>query len=385
MVPAQLRGGAEDEEDDVPPPYVLGDEEGKRDRMAEERKHKETEEFHRRSAEMEVKDARRKEEEERFAKEQRRVKAEEDTGAANKLEAEEQILLRAEREAAATELTRWAGQEAERVINDKERLASARENIMFEPPMPSMRGGDASPFEDDLRAMLDELRNLERIGRAAQLQIKDEDDGRNDVRRMLAELDRSSSQVKATVMDNDHGAGRMLAGLDTSSVPSPQEGSSYTNEDNEDNADIDKLWARLQNLRSVSSDRTITDGTIGHISEDKTVAAPVTRLHSQVAMYVIALKLEQSNTQWEIAQGWTTCLFSSGLNSYEAQKQKQTAVTKAEDTLKRVIDSVMQVEEDIRRKEEQTKLHRRLIVANLAAGADEEALERVFWKYRNEM
>jgi hypothetical protein len=186
-------------------------------------------------------------------------------------------------------------------------------------------------------------------------------------------------------MDNNHDAGRMLAELDTLSALSPQEGSSYTKEDNEDNADIDKLWARLQNLRSVSSEPVSTDGPIGHISEDKTVAASATRLHSQVVPYVIALKLEQSNTQWVIAQGWTKCLFSSGLNSYEAQKEKQTAVTKAEDTLKRVIDSVMQVEEDIRRKEEQTKLHRRLIVANLAADADEEALERVFWKCRNEM
>ena len=383
--PAQLRGGAEDGEDDAPPPYVLKDGEERRDRMAEEERHKEMEEFHRRLVEMEVEDARQKEEGKRFAKEQRRIKVKEDARVADKIEGEEEVLLRAECDAAAAELARWAEKEAERAINDKERLASVQENTMSDPSMPSMRGGDVSPFEDDLRVMLAELRNLERTARAPQLQIKDEDDGRNDIKRMFAELNRPSSQVKATVMDDDRNAGRMLVELDTFSAPSSQEGIASTNEDNEDDADINTLWTRLQNLRSVSSDCADTDGSIGCISEDKTVAAPATRLHSQVVPYVIALKLEQSNTQWEIAQGWTTYLFSSGLDSYEAQKEKQTAATKAENTLKGVIDSVMQVEEDICRKEEQTKLHRRLIVSNLAAGADEEALERAFWEYRNEM
>ena len=45
----------------------------------------------------------------------------------------------------------------------------------------------------------------------------------------------------------------------------------------------------------------------------------------------------------------------------------------------------MEVEEGFRRKEEQARLHRRLVVSNLAAGADEEVLERAFWKYRNDM
>ena len=73
------------------------------------------------------------------------------------------------------------------------------------------------------------------------------------------------------------------------------------------------------------------------------------------------------------------------MNSYVAQKDREAAVTKAEVALEKIIDSVMEVEEGFRRKEEQAKLYRRLVVSNLAAGADEEALERVFRKYRNDM
>ena len=115
----------------------------------------------------------------------------------------------------------------------------------------------------------------------------------------------------------------------------------------------------------------------------KTVAA--TRLELEIMPFIVALQLRRSNSQWEHVQGWTTCLYSAGLNSYEAQKGKERAVAHAEDTLNKIISSVMEVEEISRRKAEETKLQRRLIVSNLAAGADKEEMEHQFWKHRYEV
>lgn len=78
-------------------------------------------------------------------------------------------------------------------------------------------------------------------------------------------------------------------------------------------------------------------------------------------------------------------MFSSSLDSYEAQKEKETAVTHAEEALQKTIDSVMKVEQDNHRKDEETKLQRRLIVSNLAASSEAEEVERQFWQYRYDM
>ena len=198
-----------------------------------------------------------------------------------------------------------------------------------------------------------------------------------------------SSFIKAESNDNVSDPRRMLAELAALSVLDPQGHSPSSNVsfewDEEDDSDIEILKSRLQSLRSSSPDHSHFDEGLDRTPRHKIVRSQATPLHPNIIPYVVALQMEQSNTQWDLVQGWTTCLYGSGMNSYVAQKDREAAVTKAEVALEKIIDSVMEVEEGFRRKEEQAKLYRRLVVSNLAAGADEEALERVFRKYRNDM
>ncbi|KAF1929548.1 uncharacterized protein M421DRAFT_31736, partial [Didymella exigua CBS 183.55] len=68
------------------------------------------------------------------------------------------------------------------------------------------------------------------------------------------------------------------------------------------------------------------------------------------------------------------------LDNDEAQREKkEVAVAHTEEALQKTIASVMHVEVENRRKAEATKLQRRLVVSNLAAGADVDEMERLFW------
>ncbi|KAF2630781.1 hypothetical protein BU25DRAFT_483544 [Macroventuria anomochaeta] len=400
--PAQLDGGAEDTEESAAAAKASEDEyaEIKRREMEKfhrviagyqaevavakaskddetERLRKEEVEFQQMVAGMEAEDARREEEEKRYAEDMGRKKAEE----AAKIKAQE-APRRAEREAEAAKIAR---------------KNETSDTSIFDASMPSMRDGDASPNEDDPRAMLAELRNLEGITHKSENHYNDQDRDEGDIRRMLAELDKSASyQHSTTVTGYDDDPQQMVAELATLSVPHPRGTSSYTNENREDEEEDDDdasiLRARLQNLRSSSNgypqlppDHVDSDRRVGYIEQADTKTVAATRLEPEVIPYIVALQLGHSNSQWEHVQGWTTCLYSSGLNSYEAQKGKEVAVAHAEDALNKIISSVMEVEEISRRKAEETKLQRRLIVSNLAAGADEEEIERQFWKHRYEM
>ena len=237
-------------------------------------------------------------------------------------------------------------------------------------------------------ALLAELRGLRGITHAPEVQKNDRNQDRDDPRRMLAELDRESSSCHTTaVADDDDDPRQMLADLATLSAPGFRDASSSTNEDDEDKEDddISMLRPRLQSLRPPSDEPP--PPAPASISRDKTASetAATTPLDSDAIPYIVALQLQHSQCQWEYAQGWTARLFSSGPASYDAQKAKQRAVTHAEAVLQRTMTSAMAAEEKTRLEAEQNKLPRRLIVSNLAAAADEDELERRFWKYRRQM
>lgn len=231
---------------------------------------------------------------------------------------------------------------------------------------------------------------------AASITVDQGKDGRtDDLRGMLAELDRlaSSPLATASALENDDPR-RMLAELTMLSASDLRSVSSPSNDDYEttDDDDIVMLRNGLQNLRSnhgrspgVAPDHVKPDGTSCSKAQNETVVRPAPQLDPEVIPYIIALELEQSGIQWEHARAWTTILYSSGLNSREAQQDKEAAVSHAEDALKTIIRSVMELEEKFRRKDEDSKLQRRLVVSNLAADADEEALGRQFWKHRYQM
>lgn len=133
------------------------------------------------------------------------------------------------------------------------------------------------------------------------------------------------------------------------------------------------LRAMLEELRTLST------------AELRSSTAAPGRLDPETIPYAIALQLEDSGCEWEVVRGWTKYLFSSGLDSYAAQKEKEIAVARAEEALQKTIASAMEAETEHRLKTEEAKLQRRLVVSNLAAGADKSDIERQFRKHRNDM
>jgi hypothetical protein len=249
-----------------------------------------------------------------------------------------------------------------------------------------MRGGHATPLDDDSAALLAELSSLRETIHSSETEDNDTAHEGEDPRQMLAEFDRPArlTHAIATTYDDPR---EMLEELLTLSAPGPRELRSPTSEDFEDDEDddVNALRARLERLRS-SSDRSAPPAPVPEgLDEGRTEMTVSADLPSEAIPYVVALELERSGCEWEVAQGWTRCLFSSGLASYEVQRDKEIAVAHAEAALEKIITSVMEAEEEKRRKDEETKLQRRLIVTNLAAGADAEEMERQFRQYRYDM
>jgi hypothetical protein len=245
-----------------------------------------------------------------------------------------------------------------------------------------IRGGHATPLYDDPGVLLAELASLRETVHLPKAEIDGTVHVADDLRQMLAEFDRPARSTHATAdISNDPRA--MLEELLTLSAPGPQELRSPTSEDfeeEEDDDDISALRARLERLTLPARSVTPTPAPVG-LDEGRVETAIADGLPPEAIPYVVALELELSDCEWAVAQGWTRCLFSS----YEAQKEKETAVTHAEETLQKTIDSVMKVEQDNHRKDEETKLQRRLIVSNLAASSEAEEVERQFWQYRYDM
>ncbi|KAF3052947.1 hypothetical protein E8E11_003933 [Didymella keratinophila] len=249
-----------------------------------------------------------------------------------------------------------------------------------------MRGGHATPLDDNPGALLAELATLRETMHLPEVEINGTVPG-GDVRQMLAELDRSARSTHAiTTAANDPRA--MLEELLTLSTSGSQELQSPTSEDVEedhDDDDINALRARLEGWRTSSARNVTLVPVPAGLAEGRDGTAVLDGLPSEAIPHAVALELELSGCDWAVVQGWTRCLFSSGLDSYRAQKEKEIAVVHAEEALQKTIASVMKVEEENRQKDEETKLQRRLIVSNLAAGADAEEMERQFWQYRSDI
>lgn len=262
-------------------------------------------------------------------------------------------------------------------------------------PSVSLKEAPTSSLTDDPRAKLAGLCGV--AGASARSKAQNNDDNMDDVRTMLAELSRPISPPHTTTsVPGKDDAGQMQAELAALSAPGPQKAISRVSEGDEDEEeddddDINVLRLRLRNLKSnysvtseESADAANSERSISHDTHDDVIKSSSV-LDRKVIPYVVALQLEHSDIQWDRAQGWTTYLYSSCLDGYEAQRKKGIAVAHAEHGLKKIIDSVLRVEDESRSKAEETKLQRRLIVSNLAAGADAEEVERQFWKHGYEM
>jgi hypothetical protein len=109
-------------------------------------------------------------------------------------------------------------------------------------------------------------------------------------------------------------------------------------------------------------------------------------IEKELLPYVILLSLEAKRLPWEKLLAWTKYLFSSGARGYKAQQEQQAYIQREEAKLTKIIDEVSAEEasaEEAKRHAAADKRHllNRIIVTNVAAGAEVEDLQRVFYYY----
>ncbi|KAJ4411128.1 hypothetical protein N0V91_001501 [Didymella pomorum] len=274
--------------------------------------------------------------------------------------------------------------------NDPGALLAGLTSLKATIHLPAAEINDAVYSGHELRQMLAEfdrptlpaeLASIRKTSYLPEVETNGTVHGGDDVRQMLAEFDRPArSTHAAATISNDPRA--MLEELLALSAPGPQELRSLTSEDFEDeDDDVSALRTRLERL-TLSAKGAASSQVATGLGEITSELINSDDLSSGAIPYAVGLELELSGCEWAVAQGWMRCLFSSSLDSYEAQKEMEIAVAHAEEALQKTIASVMQVEEENRQKDEERELQRRLIVSNLAAGADAEEMERQIWQYR---
>jgi hypothetical protein len=175
---------------------------------------------------------------------------------------------------------------------------------------------------------------------------------------------------------------RLLAELERLKVSNAHLTSKYKgqyNSDSEDDAiDPVELRCRLQNLLARSKEgetsnmRQFVDDHIKDVQSIETpdLTAPLASPDSKILPYVVAATLEDQGSQWEWVKFWTTYLFSNGSEDYGTRPLDEAAVLQAAKTLDEII-----------KKTTDEMSWRRLIVRNIAAGAEEQDLQKVFSKF----
>lgn len=101
--------------------------------------------------------------------------------------------------------------------------------------------------------------------------------------------------------------------------------------------------------------------------------------------YATALQLEKTGIAWERSQGWTTYLFSASSKGYYALKEKHKLVEDAKRELDALIKQTIEEEAIYREQEEQVLRPCRLLLSNIAAGADMEEVAHVFSEFKYDM
>jgi hypothetical protein len=153
------------------------------------------------------------------------------------------------------------------------------------------------------------------------------------------------------------------------------------NSDREDDAiDPVELRCRLENLLARSKEgeassnmQQFVDGHIKDVQSVETsdLAASLASPDHKILPYVVAATLEDQGSRWEWVKFWTTYLFSNGSENYKTRPLNEAAVLQAAKTL----------DEIIKKTKDEELSRRRLIVRNIAAGAEEQDLQKVFSKF----
>lgn len=143
---------------------------------------------------------------------------------------------------------------------------------------------------------------------------------------------------------------------------------------------IEALYNRLMGLHLSLLEPT--PSTFDSQSRGTSEISSVTKPDMNIVPHIIALQLEMADTQWEVALGWTTYLFSNDLHGHQARRKKDEIVAQATKDMDEIIDQALYEEELYRGTEDKNRIPRRIIVSNLAAGAGEDDLQKFFYPLR---
>lgn len=243
-------------------------------------------------------------------------------------------------------------------------------------------GGD----DDGLKVMLADLNaNAQRSGTVR----SGHDDKEFGFEEMLEEFKGTMSEsplAVETVPIDDPKA--MLADLNATAqarglrfVPDADEGLS----DDDTNDDLDtlrrKIATKLPSFRQWAS-----QGIPGYDKHTPIIEVQETgALEKEIVPYAVALRLESAGSKWEDVQGWSKYLFSDGPDGHEAQEQKEEMIKRENEKLDIIIKHVLEEELRHREVEDKQRLPCRLIVSNLAADTDEEAVRTFFGGFKWDM
>lgn len=100
-----------------------------------------------------------------------------------------------------------------------------------------------------------------------------------------------------------------------------------------------------------------------------------------LAPFVIALLLERAGCDWATIFGWSKYLFSDGLDSFQAQQDKEAYMKKVEHDLKKLVEQTVQAERKHHEVDNKRMLPYRVVVTNISADAGEQELAGVFDLY----
>lgn len=155
--------------------------------------------------------------------------------------------------------------------------------------------------------------------------------------------------------------------------------------DEADGENLEELRSRLIGMVSPSPDQmmsasTTTSAQISTITEDATRKEGMA---TDITPYIVALQFELAGLEWDKTRGWTTYLFSNGLDGHKACQEKEAIVQQATKELEMVIQQAMEEEMRYMSMDNKTRLSRRLVVSNIAAGAGEEDLREFFYGHKS--
>ncbi|KAF2134199.1 hypothetical protein P153DRAFT_106817 [Dothidotthia symphoricarpi CBS 119687] len=217
----------------------------------------------------------------------------------------------------------------------------------------------ADDDDDDPRSM---LAALERRTQLPSQKII-HDNGDDDLRSMLAEFERESLRVQPNLEDTaSDDLEALRSGIAAIDLPSHQQGIHHS-------ICSDRQAPHSQAKRPYNHEET-PDTSV--LDEDAT-------------LYKIASILANTGHEWEKVQGLTTYLFSTVLDGHEAQQQKEEFMRQAREELETIIHKAVEEEKIYYEGEEKSRLPRRLVVSNIAAGAVKEDLIESFSQHRWEI